>query len=61
MPMRVDQTRHDDAPATVDDTRAFQGARISRRNSSDAAIIDVEAKPFPQGGRPAVEKAEIRQ
>jgi hypothetical protein len=59
--MRVDQTRHNYAPAAVDHTRAFRGAGIFGRNCPDATIIDDEVKPFPQGRRSAVEEAEIRQ
>ena len=48
MPVRVDQARHNDPAAAIDDARALRRRRACRHDRLDPAALDEQAKPVAQ-------------
>jgi len=58
MPVRIDQTRHQDPPAAIDYPRAFRRGHVTDGDPLDTIALDKETTPFAQGLWSFHQKAE---
>src|SRR6516225_5892351 len=59
MPMCIDQPRHHEASAAIDEPRAFRWGYVTGGDALDTITLDKQAKSFAQSFGPAVEKLKI--
>jgi hypothetical protein len=59
--MGVDEARHDDPAAAIDDLRVIRRRRIAFRHGFDPIALDEQTEPVAQFGGLSVEQTKIRE